>query len=263
MGYHGLVSMLSVPQNRDVLEPFLEWLITDEPPIHRTNGQITERLAEFRPEDGQDRKRRLRALRRKRKNRTLSGEEQQTLESLERSSAYSNKYAFVIHQKELRKKGQGNLEEWKRLFVAEKVARNLYPNRKPYEYLHERLEAHLHPDTRAIEVGVNRFEREWIATGRLTCQRVVEEQYERFKSFSVLRDMCPSSDVANSDPIRKLNPFLVGKFYPHLLTTASPEQPAQRMAWTHAQGARMAFTASERVLLASLSKLSKSGDAER
>jgi hypothetical protein len=252
--------MLSAPQNRDVLEPFLEWLLTDEPPIHHANGQITERLAEFRPEDGQDRKRRLRALRRKRKNRTLSGEEQQTLESYERSSAYSNKYASVTHQKEPRKKGQGNLEEWKRLFVAEKVARNLYPNTKPYEYLHERFEGHLHPDTRAIEVGIRRFEQEWIASGRLTCQQVVEEQYERFKSFSVLRDMSTLPDATTSE---KLNPFFVAKFYPHLLTAASPEQPARRMAWTQAQGARMAFRASERVLLAPLCKLSKSGDAER
>lgn len=264
--------MILLGDERRVLKRFLVWLLRDERPITLADGRIVDRRAEFRAETRGARKKRLRVLREKKKKGLLSEVERQILDGLEHSSVYSNKFAAVTHQKSSGTRAT-NIEDAKRLYVTKLVYRRLCPEKNPYEFL-ERNTRYDNFGPRALEMMLRKFQKEHIDSGQMTCQRVVEELFEGFKSFSVLRAMRTSRDVANSDAIPKfnfeitlhadagaanlanlipkLNPFFVGKYYPHLLNAASPEQPAQRMAWMKAQGTRMTFTDSERALLVSL-----------
>ena len=264
--------MILLGDERRILKRFLVWLLRDERPITLADGRIVDRRAEFRAETRGARKKRLRALREKKKKGPLSEVDQQILDGLEHSSVYSNKFASVTHEKSSWRRAT-NIEEAKRLYVAKLVYRKLCPEKNPYEFL-ERYTRYDNFGPRALEMRLREFQKDRIDSGQMTCRRVVEELFEGFKSFFVLRNMSTSRDVANSDPIPKfnfeitlhadagaanladlipkLNPFFVGKYYPHLLNIASPEQPAQRMAWMNVQGARMTFTDSERALLVSL-----------
>lgn len=177
--------MLRDANERDVAERFLHFLIRDGLPITLVDGRTVEQRAEFRAQERESRKRRLRLLRQKKKKGQISVEEDQQLEGLERSSVYSNKNASVMRPKPVRKKAPGNLEEKKRLFVADRIFRLLDIEKNRYEDLHKRYEPS--SESRGLEMKLRRFEQDYISAGKLTCEGIVEEQFDRFKSNQVMQ----------------------------------------------------------------------------
>jgi hypothetical protein len=175
--------LLLSADEREIAERFLDFLIRDGRPIHLLDGRTTEQKTEFRALEREDRKKLLRVLRQKRKNEHISAEEKQKLDGLEGSSVYSNRYMSVTVQKPIGKKARGNLEEAKRLYVADRIFRLLNPEKNRYQDLRETYEPH--SDSRGREMRLRRFERTHISFGKLTCQQVVEEQFDRFKSNQV------------------------------------------------------------------------------
>lgn len=177
--------MLLTSDEREIAERFLDFLIRDDRPIRLPDGQTAEQRAEFRPLEREDRKKVLRALRQKRKNGQISVEEMQRLDGLEGSSVYSNRYTSVTRQKPVGEKARGNLEEAKRLYVADRIFQLLNPEKNRYRDLRETYERH--SDSRGNEMRLRRFERTHICIGKLTRQQVVEEQFDRFKSNQVMQ----------------------------------------------------------------------------
>lgn len=215
---------------RQLLKSFLKWLQNDEQPIS-LDGRTIEHRAEFHPEEPKDRKTRLRVCRERRKMGQLSDEEQQSLDLLEKTSFYSNRYECVYAQKPARQKAHGNVHEAKRLYVIALVRRRLWPDDSLFDSLLSleiELPSYMDAAPRGLEIRLRQFEREQIESGPLTCLGVVEERFARFKSFCV------------------------GTSILHLSNAPGPEQPAERMAFLKEQGALMAITESERALLASL-----------
>jgi hypothetical protein len=113
------------------------------------------------------------------------------LEGFERGSFYQNKHVTAWQQKAPHSKGIGNIEETKRLFVIERICNALWP-RKGRSHNYRKLRALLKrphhrrfEPCRDIEKRLQRFERNWIHTNRLTLRQVVLEQYERYKVHGV------------------------------------------------------------------------------
>jgi hypothetical protein len=177
--------LLLTAEEREIAERFLDFLIRDDRPIRLLDGRTAEQKAEFRALERQDRKKLLRVLRQKRKDGQISVEEKQMLDGLEGSSVYSNRYTSVTRQKPVAEKARGNIEEAKRLYVADRIFRLLNPEKNRYQDLRETYEPH--SDSRGREMRLRRFERTHISIGKLTCQQVVEEQFDRFKSNQVLQ----------------------------------------------------------------------------
>jgi hypothetical protein len=171
-------------EERTVLEKFQDWLLRDDLPIRLKDGRIIKQSAEYRAESPTERKRRLREPRYSRKHGGLSNSESELLDLQERTSQYSNKSASVSQQKTYKERARGNVEEAKRLYVAALIARALHPGKDPYKQLNELCD--LHPDSRSIERKIQRFKTKLINSGQLDCERVVEEQFSRYRSPEVL-----------------------------------------------------------------------------
>ena len=171
--------------DRDVAERFLHFLIRDGLPITLVDGRTVEQRAEdfCVPRSGNPEKTVLGYSPEKEKGRI--GEENQQLEGLERSSVYSNKNASVMPPKPVRKKAPGNLEEKKRLFVADRIFRLLDIEKNRYEDLHKRYEPS--SESRGLEMKLRRFEQDYISAGKLTCEGIVTQQFDRFKSNQVMQ----------------------------------------------------------------------------
>jgi hypothetical protein len=169
--------------NRRVLERFLAYLLEDRPPIRLGDGRVVECSPTFRAESRESRKKRLRVLRARRKGASLSIEDQQVLEALERSSVYSSGDASVS-QRKLPGKRAPNIEETKLLYVGKLVCKNLFPEDDPHEFLESNTwYENAAPD--ALENRMRRFENAYIATGKETCFQIVESLFRRFRQWEV------------------------------------------------------------------------------
>jgi hypothetical protein len=169
-------------EERRLLAKFYAWLIRRGRSVHPDDKAVQ---AEFCPEKPEDRKNRLRSLKDKRREGRLLDEERQILDAMERSSIYSNKVASVVHSKPAGRKAQ-NIEEVKRLWVVGRVRHALRPREDRYRFL-KKLYRHAQPQTLLKRMW--RFERDCIRAGKLTCQRIVEEQFDRFKMSRVMQEV--------------------------------------------------------------------------
>jgi len=160
---------------QEVFERFLDHLIQEK--------------SRFRRESRQERKKRLRKLRDQRNNARLSADDRRTLDGLEGSAVYSNACTTVFRPKTPGKKG-ANIPEIKQLYVAKQVYEWLYPDKNDsILFLENELESDPRSarSPRCLEMRFRRFEREYIAPGKLDLFQLIESESSTFKASEVAR----------------------------------------------------------------------------
>lgn len=185
-----------------LLRKFLVHLLREKRPIDLGDRRVL-REARYRRESPKARKKRLRKFREQRKHARMSADDRRMLDGLERTANYSNGYACYVQPKTPGKKS-ANMPEKKRLWVAKQVYEYLHPDRKDsihflenenekaerkgsIHFLENENRRYSKGGPRSLEKGLWRFEREYIAPGKLDRFQLVESEFSSFKQSEVAR----------------------------------------------------------------------------